>query len=349
MSILAHVVLRGNRQAEPVATQALAYILNSSSRLAEAFLKKFNSAGISFNLGRIEPETAVDDGQPDIIIYDDMGSRRLLIENKFWAGLTKAQPVSYMKSLENEHSGLLFIVPSERIPYVWNELKARLIEKNYELGQESSVDSMRAVSVGNCVLLISSWEQILEELQLKARIDGLHEIEQDIGQLLELAKQISETAFLPLRSEELSNQALPKRIMNYFRLLSQVIGELQSDVIVGKTSNGSNDYQMARWFYVRGRTRRIRVWLGVAPDVWQHRGITPIWFWVGKPWLTNVAHFRAALEKVLDLTSSSFHEEEDGLYIPVPLKPNLEEKQTVAHAATTIREIVKILVDNFGQ
>ena len=349
MSILAHVVLRGNRQAEPVATKALAYILNSSSRLADAFLKKFHSAGIRFKLGRIEPETAVEEGQPDIVIYDDTGSRRLLIENKFWAGLTKAQPVSYMKSLEKEHSGLLFIVPSERIPYIWNELKARLVEENFELGQESSAESLRSISVGRCVLLISSWEQILEELQLKARIDGLHQIEQDISQLLELAKQISETAFLPLRSEELSDQALPKRLMNYFRLLTKIIGELQSDVIVGKTSNGSNDFHMARWFYVRGHTRRIKVWLGVAPDMWQHRGITPLWFWVGKPWLTNVAHFRAALEKALDLTSISFHEGEDGLYIPVPLKPSLEEEQTVAHAATTIREIVKILVDNFGQ
>ena len=338
MSILAHVVLSGKSQLEPTATQALAYILKSSASLAKVFLQTFDSVGININLGWIESEITHEDGRPDVTVYDDTGRLRLLIENKFWAGLTKAQPVSYLKKLPDEKSALLFIVPSERITYIWHELKDRCAKAEFDLGQESPPGNVRWIPVDRRMLLITSWEHILKELKQRARSERLDDMEQDIIQLQGLAKQISDTAFLPLRSEELTDQALPKRLMNYFHLLIAVIGELQTDVIAGKTKAGSNDYQMGRYLPFGGR---LELWLGVAPDVWQQCGITPLWCWVHTDSLSNLARAKSDIEAELLLTT--FQEDTNGLYIPVALEQGVEEDRVIRHAARRVRHIASIL------
>ena len=78
--------------------------------------------------GRAESEVEQGEGQPDLTIYDAANQPRVFVENKFWAGLTDAQPVGYINALpEDVGSALLFVVPGQRLPSVWGELKARCI------------------------------------------------------------------------------------------------------------------------------------------------------------------------------------------------------------------------------
>lgn len=45
---------------------------------------------------------------------------RLLVELKFWAGLTDNQPVAYLKKLPTDcHSALLEVAPARRIESLW--------------------------------------------------------------------------------------------------------------------------------------------------------------------------------------------------------------------------------------
>ena len=126
MSVLAHVVLGGTLQNEPAATQALAYILRSSPDIARAFVGMLQEANIEFDPGRIEAEQEHEEARPDLRIHDGDGRVRVFVENKFWAGLTDAQPVSYLEDLpEDLPSALMFIVPEQRVPTVWSELKER--------------------------------------------------------------------------------------------------------------------------------------------------------------------------------------------------------------------------------
>ena len=83
--------------------------------------------GVSFEPGSVESERAFGDGQPDLTIYDSAGQHRLFVENKFWAGLTDAQPVTYLSHLpqDNDPSALVFLVPEERVRSVWAELRRR--------------------------------------------------------------------------------------------------------------------------------------------------------------------------------------------------------------------------------
>ena len=112
MSVLAHVVLNGSMQGEPAATQAIAHILNSSPDIARAFVGMLRRAGADFEPGHIKAELGHEDNRPDLTVHDRHGRVRAFVENKFWAGLTDAQPVSYLADLPDDPpAALLFIVP----------------------------------------------------------------------------------------------------------------------------------------------------------------------------------------------------------------------------------------------
>ena len=117
MSVLAHLV---TSMGEPGATQALVYILNQQPGIVQKFVNLLGVAGVTFDpRHHIESERGDDGGRipgrPDMKIYDTDGNPRVLVENKFWAGLTDAQPVGYLSMLPQDmNSGLLFIVPGRR-------------------------------------------------------------------------------------------------------------------------------------------------------------------------------------------------------------------------------------------
>ena len=74
----------------------------------------------------IQSELKHDDGQPDLTIKSKDGNIRLLVENKFWGGLTDAQPIKYLEVLPKDlNSALLFIVPKARMTTVRHELIKR--------------------------------------------------------------------------------------------------------------------------------------------------------------------------------------------------------------------------------
>ena len=99
MSVLAHIVLSGSLPSEPAATQALAHILKASPDVARAFLGILRQAGIEFEYGYIQAEAAHEKSRPDLTVHDLDGLVRVFVENKFWAGLTEAQPASYLENL----------------------------------------------------------------------------------------------------------------------------------------------------------------------------------------------------------------------------------------------------------
>ena len=132
MSVLAHVA---TSMGERGATQALAYILNNNLASSE-LLSACSTRQASHSTPRhhIQAEKGNDGNQPDMTIHDmnDPSRLRVLIENKFWADLTNKQPVGYLKELpEDVSSALLFIVPSDRVRQIWNELKRRCVNKGF--------------------------------------------------------------------------------------------------------------------------------------------------------------------------------------------------------------------------
>ena len=99
-TLLAHLVPRLTSQVENAATDAPAFILNSSAACRVA-LDRFIWDG-DFGpepITRVETQVTYEDGsQPDMVGYDQGGSKRLLVESKFWASLLGREvPVSREK------------------------------------------------------------------------------------------------------------------------------------------------------------------------------------------------------------------------------------------------------------
>ena len=106
---------------------------------------------------------------PDLTIRDTAGVVRVLVENKFWTGLTETQPVGYLDQLPSDApAALLFVVPHTRLHIVWAELKERCATKKIDLTDEAKTDDIAWSRTGNRILAITSWKHVLAQLQQAA-------------------------------------------------------------------------------------------------------------------------------------------------------------------------------------
>ena len=347
MSVLAHLV---TSMGEPGATQALAYILNQQSGIVQAFVNLLGAADIRFEpRHRVESERGDDGGRipgrPDMKIYpaDGDGNPRVLVENKFWAGLTDAQPVEYLKMLpEDVSSGLLFIVPRDRVKQMWNVLKTRCHNASLHLGQESPEGArVRWVpmGVGTKRMLITDWQNVLDALDGAA--DG-DEIRCDLFQLRRLVEKLEGAdVFLPLGAEEVANVDVAQRMMNYIDLLNSICNRLPHGDMGITCENPALDVTKYRSIHRSLKQNGHGVgWLAISFYAW-HRsgGITPLWWWMSSG---------NRLPKGFDELENLFegvHVCGNGgnKFIPIRLKLGVEREVVVEDAVQQIRAVFEKL------
>lgn len=349
MRALSHVIFSLNVKPEPAATRALGHILKSSPGLAQEFLNIFENAGIELEFGRVATEVVLpgaEQARSDLAVYDAAGTLRLLVENKFWAGLTDAQPVSYLNALPEEDSALLFIVPAERLHVIWNELTARCANAGMILGEQAPMNDVTWVHVNTRTLLITSWHHVLAMLQLRAHVDGLHQEECDITQLNDLAMQMDWDAFLPLRAKEVTNQAISKRLVNYIDLALTIVQSLNLQDNVGEIANGTNDREVGRYFQYQ---EAFQMWLGVSNLAWKECGVTPIWCFVDNENFPDIDALRLSLEEALELSWHNFYASDYGLYIPLLLTLGVEIDAVTEDVVAQVNQIAEILLDHHAE
>src|ERR1035441_823681 len=111
-TVFSHIVQkRLSRENENVATEALAYILGYSEAARNGMMKLLRGVAkmpeLRFRTQQTEVSSHPDmrgcqtevNSRPDMHGCDNDGIPRVFVENKFWAGLTKNQPVSYLRAL----------------------------------------------------------------------------------------------------------------------------------------------------------------------------------------------------------------------------------------------------------
>lgn len=344
MSVLTHVVLKRSLPSEPVATQSLAYILNAEQDIARAFIGIFREAGIGFEPAYIQAEIRHEYSRPDLTIRDDHGDVRAFVENKFWAGLTEAQPVSYLGDLpENFPTALLFIVPQQRVTTVWNELELRC--HRAELEWENGLDTRNVTwsRNGHKILLITSWSHVLERLLNTAQSGGHESIYQDILQLRDLTSRMDLEAFLPIRADELTDQEAARRLVNYCDLIPDITQKLKDNGLADTKGLRATHRWYSHGRYLRVHTR-FGLWLGIDFEVWRDAGITPLWWrFDDNEWSGVAGHFQAVRELFLD---AQYYEDSGNLYIPIRLNAGVERDTVVEDAVERITEIAEILLGN---
>ena len=338
MSLLAHIVTRTSRP-EPAATLALEYLLNKPHALA-AFVQLLGSTGVSFEPGRAESERQHGEGQPDLTIYDASNQPRVFVENKFWAGLTPAQPVGYVKELlEDVPSALLFVVPGQRLPSVWGELKARCLGAGVAFENEVvGGPIVWARLSANRVLAAASWGRVLDAL---ASVD--EETRQEVRQLRGLAERMDAEAFLPLLPEELTSIDLPRRLINYSDLIEPIVGELQNRGVADVQGlRPTHGYHTAgRYLRVHGR---FGLWFGVEMRAWRDTGKTPLW-WV----VDNTEFGRSEVWLALEGLFDEVEVYDQRKCIPIRLLTGVEREAVMMDAADRMQKIADRLDARFPE
>ena len=346
MSLLGYLVPRiASNGEEPAATQALAYLLNASTDIANAFVDVVGRTGIAaFTPGRIAAEEKHGNDFPDVTIRDTDGVVRILVENKFWAGLTDAQPLAYLEALPGETScALVFIVPHQRKYGLWGELREKCRRNGVELESESTADNITWARTGHRTLAITSWKHVLGTLEQAAGAEGHSALQQDIVQLRGLTDQMNAGEFLPLREDEVTDVNVARRLTNYSGLIEEIVGRLVTDGIAD-----TKGLLPSHGYYAAGRFLRVHakfgLWLGVRLDAWRDWGVTPIW------WRQHTKFPFSGVEGKLHQAAALFNEaqEKDGvLYIPIHLTTRAERDRVIEDAVRQMRSIADRLLEAF--
>lgn len=270
MSVLAHLVV-GQQDPEPAATRALGYLLRSGKKHGplRAMIGLLRPAGIQFAPGRVECEEMHGDDRPDVSLYDADGRLRVLLENKFWAGLTDRQPVGYLDLLHGRpNAALLFVAPRERIDPLWRELGRRCAAADRAFKDEERTGDLVFARAGGTVVAAVSWGQLLATLESAAEKKATR---RDIAQLRGLTDRMEREGFLPFRGEELSASSTAKQLLQCYDLILAIIGACEPAEIGGKTSGP----RYGNYFHLPPKFKRL--WLGVDLEAWRRCGVSPLW------------------------------------------------------------------------
>ncbi len=286
-TLLAHLAPKLDDHTENIAVEALGYILNSSVPVVRALEEVLRTGGTEpGSISHTRTQYSDEKGRPDLSCLDEYGVERVLIEAKFWAGLTDNQPIAYLDRLRaNQPSALLFVAPAARIEPLWAELLRHVAEsEEFELGARSEQENLRSVIVGDdCRLILTSWRALLERMASHASAAGDSRAETDIRQLLGLTQRLDEDAFLPIRSDEFGAE-FPRRIVGLRRLIIDVAGR-------GRDAGwiDTSGLQVSGNWYGLGQNMRLGrighefafVWFGYNFDHWSQHRDTPMWLELG--------------------------------------------------------------------
>ncbi len=335
-TLLAHLASKLSHQPETVATEALGPILRGSEAARNALQEFLQSAGV--DVGRIHTawtEVTGDGGErPDLACMDGNGRERVLIEVKFWAGLTANQPAAYLGRLPDDRpSALLVVAPSIRLETFWPELKARAGE--FPMGNEGSATEVRWVSAGDYrYLILTSWTSLLRRLEGEADDE---QVQSNIRQLQGLADQQDSDEFLPLRAEQLSPE-IPRLILNLDRLVDDVSSRIfETDWASRERMRKMWDTGPYQYMMVAG----LSTWFGVNYYFWRNYETTPLWFGFNPSAWKHKERILQSLEPIRWKDPSQFIEDDE--IIPIRLKTGIDYENVVNDVVGQLAYVAELL------
>ena len=275
-TLLAHLTPRLTDRVEDMAVEALGYILSKSLASRSALNRVLKSVATELNpVTRVQTQVSDNNlARPDLVGFDEQGKERVLIEAKFWAGLTDNQPTGYLDRLPSDGpSVLLFVAPETRRDTLWGELRRRL---NANLIDVSEGDGLWSGKVGDSSrhLALTSWRSLLGQMANQSSGSGESSAQIDIRQLQGLTERMDEEAFLPMQAAELA-PAFPRRMLGLNRLVDDATqrGVRGKWITTGGLQVTSRPTGYGRYMRLGGAT----VWFGVSFELWAGGFDTPLW------------------------------------------------------------------------
>ena len=344
-TVFSHLANRCGGSSENLATEALNFILGQSSAARQTFIEYLSNNIIELpkNL-RFSSQVVGGDGSiPDMVGVDNENRKVLIIEAKFWAGLTGNQPVAYLEQLESDRNGiLLFIAPEKRLPSLWAELLRRCKDSGKTVHQSGTCSGkllLGSIDGGNS-LALASWRSILSLIRGALEAEGETEVASDIRQLQGLCEQMDDDAFLPIHPEELAGN-YGRRTYQYCTLVNDVTSTLVERGLVS-----TKGLTVGRTIEHYGRYMKIyefACFLQVNLKFWSNIRETPLWLSVqGSDWKFS----QAAKDCLADLEKeepSRLFQTDNEVIVPLYLPTGVEKQRAIESLLEQVEAIVGIL------
>lgn len=141
--------------------------------------------------------------------------------------------------------------------------------------------------------------------------------------------------FVQLRTEELTDVRVPRRLLNYGGLVDAIAARLVKGHVA--VTKGMKAVGFGRHMLVHGR---FAVYLKVSPTAWHERGATPLWcdYWCSEDVAQN-------LRAKLDGATSHGSGKSVVVRIPVHLKTGVERDDVIVGAVEQMVRIADALKD----
>ncbi len=283
-SLMAHVAYRLAKKRELVATSALAHILDSSDAAKAALLEMLRAGGADVGaIEQVKDEVGDNQGFVDVVAFNKAREQRVLIEAKFWAGLTDNQPGSYLDRLpdDDKPAALLFLAPEKRLETLWPLLQRRARAGGWTLEVADPAGDLRNATIAgsNRHLMLSSWRTLLGAMESRAILAGDGPTGEDVRQLGGLCDLEDTEAFLPLRADELSPE-MPRRLLDLGRLVDDATERACDEGFADKKGPRASGTKSYFGTYLRlgseAKGMWAGAWFGVHYDWWRSDG-DPLW------------------------------------------------------------------------
>ena len=298
-TVFSHIVQKRFSQVnEDVATDALTFVLHSSESARNGMMKLFRGIASSMPALRFRTQQSEGSIRPDMWGYDE-DEPRVFVENKFWAGLTDNQPVSYLEQLAeySQPTVLLVVVPETRERTLWRELIRRLEEAGISATkQDTAAGIVHSITTQKGpILALTSWTRLLSALELEVADD--QSARSDLLQLRALCEAADSEAFMPISSAEVTDQRTPAFILQ----LSFIVQASVDLAVTEGVLNITRLMPQASWERI-GRYARLSdeqgvgMWLGIHFGLWKKHGGTPLWLVFSPTEFGRALEVRALLE-----------------------------------------------------
>jgi hypothetical protein len=345
-SLLGELALRMAKSPEDVATEGLAYVL-SRSEAVRTLIQELAGEWSQTPLRRIvsfrSQVSSTDNSRPDIEAQDGAGVPVVIFENKFWAGLTEAQPVGYLQRLEGLGGVLCFVAPAQRLRFLWPEVTRRAAATFPDLQVVRDESHLKLARVGaDRVLALTSWTFLLSQISRALEAHGDSTLVADVRQLTGLAARMETTGFVPFTVTDLTAPTA-RHVVQFCSVVDAVVESLLQKPWASKqglkASAGSGWY--GHYIWLRGHGCQ----LSFNAPMWAEHGCSPIWLRVASPdWQFSESIERALASRGGDGVAVAVR---DGYYagisLPVPVAEGCEFDAVVDHIVQHLSAIAGVL------
>ncbi|MDK9721983.1 MAG: hypothetical protein OEL53_12455 [Rhodospirillales bacterium] len=332
---------------ENLAIEALNYLLVRSKVANTALLGLLEEAGVDLpdDVAFQTQVTGGDDARPDIEGRTAERGTIIVVETKFWAGLTDNQPVTYLYRLPEIAPALLvFVAPAARFTTLWPELIGRCRSAGFETSETKQVASelwCASLPKGRHLMLVS-WRAVLADITRALERAGEGEAVADAEQLAGLCEAMDSEAFMPLRSEELTSVDIPRRFVQFAQLALDIAARACEAGICSKDGGlrpGSSSSYSGHFLRLGG----VLVFLCFDSPRWARHRSTPLWLRIQGKDMKERDAARHALGRLRLENPPRLIEDEGYPWVPLPLPLGTERERIIDNVLSQLEEIGGLL------